>query len=98
MPPANTTNDRFPKLKPRDLLDLRRAESGRPRMGDLQFLVEVYLIAERPGRGGRYRGRRRAVARRPDRRSGPRRVRRDADPAAQAACGRDVCKYGSGNP
>jgi hypothetical protein len=39
--------ERCPRLHCRDLLDLRRAESGRPRLREIKSLVEAYLIAER---------------------------------------------------
>jgi hypothetical protein len=38
---------RFQRLHSRDLLDLRRAESGGPRMQKIDSLVGAYLTAER---------------------------------------------------
>jgi hypothetical protein len=39
--------DRCLRLHCRDLLDLRRAESGHPHMREIVSLVEAYLTAER---------------------------------------------------
>jgi hypothetical protein len=39
--------DTFLRLRCRDLLDLRRAASGGPRMRKIESLVETYLTAER---------------------------------------------------
>jgi hypothetical protein len=39
--------DSYLRVHCRDLLDLRRAESGHPRMREIESLVEAYLTAER---------------------------------------------------